>query len=501
MRAIPSSEMRALEDNSEYLGVTRELLMECAGAAVAREVLARAGPGRRVVVVAGPGNNGGDGMVAARHLSWSCDVTVVLVSRDGRMRTPEAEANRERVARDPSVRLVVVRDPHELEGVRDEVLSADVVVDALFGTGLRGEVSGLFREVIELVNSSRGLRVAVDAPSGLDPDSGEVRGTAVRAHVTVTFHAPKAGLLKEGSGPYVGELVVAPIGIPRGAELLCGPGDVRAVYRTRPPWSKKGDFGRILVVGGSRDFSGAPALSALAAMRTGADLVIVACPAVVAPVVRSYSPALIVRPVGEEYLTPECLDPVVGLAERSDAVVLGPGMGAVPEALEFARELVARLRDRPLVLDADGLKAVEGDPSLLGRLHVMTPHAGEFRRVFGFDPGPDEGSRARAAARASEGCECTILLKGHVDIIARRGRYKLNRTGNPGMTVGGTGDVLTGVLATLLAWSRDPFRSACAAAFINGLAGDLARRDLGYHLTPLDVVERIPAAFMECGLT
>ena len=504
MEAISTLEMAVADENASYLGVPRLLLMENAGRAVAEEVARRLGglEGRRALVVAGLGNNGGDGFVAARHMaSLGARVAVILLGREDAIRTEEARANWRALKNMVlSVELYQAPSPEALEEAWSKACAQgpDVIVDAIFGTGLRGRIRSPFAEAIQRINASGALVVAVDVPSGLNPDTGEPSEPTVRAHATVVMHKPKPGLLKPGARSYVGELVVASIGMPPEAELVVGPGDLRAFLRpTRPPHSKKGDFGRVLVVGGGPDYSGAPALCALAALRAGADLAVVAAPRSVASVIRSFSPNLIVRTLSSEALVPEDVPFLLDLARRSTCLVVGPGLGTDERTQEAVTELVAGAkRVVPLVIDADGIKALaRRSVDLAGSKAVITPHAGEFKLLAGRElPEPgDLRGRMEAVRALAERLGATILLKAHEDIISDGRRVKLNLTGNPAMTVGGTGDVLAGVVAALLSHGLGPFEAACLGAFINGMAGDLAARELGYHIMATDVIERIPA--------
>lgn len=494
-------EMRILEENSEYLGVSKLMLMESAGGSVARMVREKFGEARRVLVVCGLGNNGGDGLVCARHLAGDYDVTVCLVGRPERIRASEARHNWKVLCRlEETIKVKILEDSAQLGSLREELASSDVVVDAIFGTGLRGRVRRPISDVISAINDRPGKYrvVAVDVPSGLNPDTGEVHGVAVKADCTVTFHLPKKGFRAPGASEYLGEVIVVPIGIPKEAEIICGPGDLAAVYKRRDPWSKKGDFGRILVVGGSKEYSGAPALVALASLRAGADLVTVASPASVAPVIRGFSPNLIVRPLGGDYLDGGDIPTVVELASKADAVVLGPGLSTNPETMGAVAELLEGSRGLRLIIDADALKALGGRRvRLSGNKAILTPHAGEFKVLSGEGLSTDVRERAEKAAEFAREIGAVVLLKGHVDVVTDGRRVKLNRTGNPGMTVGGTGDVLSGIAATFLAWSDDPFEAACASAFVNGRAGDIAVERMGYHIAATDVIGCIPEAMDE----
>ena len=503
MRPITSLEMAVADENAVFLGVPRRLLMENAGRAVAEELARRLGglEERKVVVVAGLGNNGGDGLVAARHMAgMGARVAVILLGREDAIRTPEARANWDVLKNMPlSIRLFQARSREELCRAWDELGAgeADAIVDAVFGTGLRGPIRSPFSDAIELMNASRAIVVAVDVPSGLNSDTGEPSSPTVRADITVCMHRPKTGLLRPGAERFVGELVVADIGMPPEAELVVGPGDVRAhISPTRPPHSKKGDFGRILVVGGGPDYSGAPALSALAALRAGSDLAVVAAPRTVANVIRSFSPNLIVRALRSDRLSPDDVRDVLALAERSTCMVIGPGLGTDEETFEAVHEIISRAaRVLPLVVDADAIKALAAKPvDLSGSKTVITPHAGEFKLISGAElPGPEDlRGRMKAVEAFARRMGAVILLKAHEDIISDGERTKLNLTGNPAMTVGGTGDVLTGVVASLMARGLGPFEAACIGAFVNGMAGDIAAQELGYHITATDVIDRIP---------
>jgi len=482
--------MRILEENSEYLGVSKLMLMENAGREVAnfcRKILGKRKA--KVLVVAGSGNNGGDGFVAARYLARNYKVSVYLLTRPSEIKTSEAKRNWEILEK---MKLTVeLHYRYDFQSFKRLVENADLIIDAIFGTGVKGVIREPYRTIIEYLNSSGKPIVAVDVPSGLNPDTGEVHGIAVRASYTVTFHHAKKGL--EKGKEYTGKIEVVDIGIPRDAELIAGPGDVIAVLKPRKAYAKKGDFGRILIIGGSKEYSGAPALAALSAMRTGADIVVVAAPSSVADVIRSFSPTLIVKKLSRENLVEEDVETLLALSEKADSIVLGPGLGLGEETRNAVFSYLSQVNKKPLVIDADALKIIADKMELVsGKPVVLTPHAGEFRILFNMNVPRNLADRMELVKSRAMENKVTILLKGHEDIVSDGEKVKVNYTGNPGMTVGGTGDVLTGILATFLAWSNNPFFSASAAAYVNGAAGDLAVKDLGFHITALDVVNRIP---------
>jgi len=270
-------------------------------------------------------------------------------------------------------------------------------------------------------------------------------------------------------------------------------GFVRKSYPERPAWSHKGDFGRLLVVGGSRRYSGAPALAALAALRSGCDLVTVAAPERAANIIASFSPDLITEPITGNCLNNWHTRSVLEMAKQADAVVLGGGLGRRPETMTFVQNLLARL-DKPCVIDADAIHAVSANKKLLGGSFILTPHSGEFLTLTDHEPSQNIKERLEQARLFSSHMGCAILLKGHIDVISDGKSVALNRTGIPFMTKGGTGDILAGICGALLAMGLEPFGAACSAAYINGLAGDLASREFGPGLLASDLISFIPRA-------
>lgn len=491
--SISSRDVAVIDANSEALGVPRLLLMENAGRSVASVVEERTRPGSRVVIYAGPGGNGGDGLAAARHLAGrGYRVSVVLLTKPEYIRSEEARhMYRALEVMDTSADITVTRDP-----CRIEPLDADVVIDALLGVGLRGAPRSPYREAIRAVNESSGLKVSVDVPSGLNADTGETPGDVVRADITVTLHKPKPGLYRRPD--IVGELIVAPIGAPPEAETYVGPGDV--AYRIpRRRWdTRKGHGGRVLVIGGSRDYIGAPLLAALAAEAAGIDLVFVAGPAHVPETASRQRPTLIPVELGGDYLSPEHLQRLRQVMSRVDAVAIGMGLGLSEETRSAVIGIVdeARRQGIPIVVDADGLKHLAGSlDHLKGVKAVLTPHDAEYARLFGEKPAPITciPQRILDAAKASlQAGGATLLLKGPIDVIAEPTRARLNKTGAPSMSAGGTGDVLAGLTAALLAKGLEPFHAAGAAAYINGAAGALAYREKGDSANALDIISLIP---------
>lgn len=492
MRIILSEEMAALEMNAEYFGVSTLQLMENAGGAVAREIAKRFDVGAAVAIFAGTGGNGGDGMVAARHLSClGYGVSLVLVGSPSDIRREIVRKNWEATMfMADSIKIIVADDSAlipEIEG--------KVAVDALLGTGARGPLKHPVSDAVRVLNEASCFKVAVDIPTGVDSDTGQVAGEAFRADLTITFHRAKRGLLE--AKDYVGELLVADIGIPREVEAYVGPGDVLLTRKPRPSETHKGDYGRLLVIGGSETFSGAPYLAAMAALRTGVDIAYVAAPVETAHDIASMSPSIITVKLKGDHLSPESCPVLRAFLEKSSAVVMGPGLGLHKETVAAVKELIGAVERSkvPLLLDADALKAFAESKHRVDFPLVFTPHGGEFQILTGRELPKELESKVERVRAMAEELNATILLKGPVDIVSDGKRVKLNKIiHNPGMTVGGTGDVLSGIVGALLSQGFDPFRAAVSGVFINGAAGDFAAHEKGYHLLPTDLIEWIPKA-------
>jgi hydroxyethylthiazole kinase-like uncharacterized protein yjeF len=487
---ITTPEMRALETNAEYYGVSLLQLMETAGRNVAEEIATRFQPKKtRVAIFCGSGGNGGDGFVAARYLTClGFKVEVILAGKASNITSESAKKN--------WVALQSLRNIVPMKEVKDSTLipdvKADVVVDALLGIGLKGKLRPPILQLVQKINSTDAFRVSVDVPTGIDSDSGEVLGTAVKAKLTVTFYKAKPGLAK--AKEYSGEIAVKNIGLPSELERFTGPGDVTLAVKPRSPEAHKGTFGRLLVIGGSNVFSGAPALAAMAALRTGVDIVTVAAPEKTATAISSMSPALITLKLKGKHVNSGNLSALKEQLDSATAVVLGPGLGLHSETKEATKQIIEQVEEKgtPLLLDADGLKAFAEFKRKVDLPMILTPHAREYEILTGNNLPDDLEERAEKVQKRARKLGATILLKGPVDVVSDGERTKFNFTGNPGMTVGGTGDVLSGVVGGLLAMGADPFRAAAAGAFINGAAGDFVAAEKGYHMIPTDLLEYIP---------
>jgi hydroxyethylthiazole kinase-like uncharacterized protein yjeF len=489
--SLSSREMRAVEMNAEYLGVSRLQLMENAGRAVADMVVNRFGVKTKVAIVCGPGGNGGDGFVTARHLAGAgYSVDVLLLGRPENISSDEALVNWKALENMGS--SVHIREIHDSAEIQP--FEAGVIVDALIGTGVRGALSSPFKEMVQAINKSEGFKIAVDVPTGIESDTGNIHGEAVNADLTLTFHKTKTGLKRAGKA--LGQLSVCPIGIPPEAEKYAGPGDVYLASKRRLPEAHKGDFGRLLVIGGSETYSGAPALTAMGAYATGVDIVYVAAPETAASIIAGFSPSLITVKLKGARLTPRNLERLSPFLDAVDAVAIGPGLGLHEETIEAVNTILNQIEERtlPVLLDADGLKGFAQKKRRIETKVVFTPHHGEFKILTGEEAEGGFMKQGETVRREASRLGATILLKGHVDVVSDGVHTRYNWTGNPGMTVGGTGDVLSGVVAGFMAMGTNPLEAAVAGAFINGAAGDIVFKEKGYHLEPYDLIKKIPGA-------
>jgi len=497
---ISTEEMRILELNAQYLGVTHSMLMQDAGREVARVVTKISKvAGKHIAIMCGLGGNGGDGIVAARYLDEAeADVDVYLLGDEKMIRNKDTQRNWDILTQLHDIVSAELLTESAVKSCR-AIKEADIIIDGIMGFGLRSKLREPLLTAVKMINNSTATKYSIDIPSGIDSETGVVHGAAVKADHTIALHAPKIGLTK--AKEFVGKLHVVSIGIPNEAKYTCGLGDLRPFQRTRNSFAKKGDFGRILVVGGSDIYSGAPALAGMAALRTGADLVSILAPDPVVSAIRSYSPNLMVTSLGTNLLLPEAVETVIELAAKNHVVALGPGLGLEQQTKLAVTAIVEQLieSNKPLVLDADGLKAIASSELKLNPDRtVLTPHWGELSILMDGNLGDDTSlsNRVDQAVACAEKYNSIILLKGSVDVIAEpEGRFKLNRTGVPAMTVGGTGDVLTGIVAALLAKDEPAFRAANAAAFVSGTAGEMAFDERGNHIVATDVIKNIHRVF------
>jgi len=525
MKLVTAATMREMDRRAiEEFHIPGMVLMENAALRVVEAIVERYGPleGKRVVVLCGKGNNGGDGFAIARHLhvryGAKVSVDTTLPSLPPSSQKPEGDAATCLMAALSAgvPILTFTADASKMYG--SAVASADIIVDALLGTGGRGPVEGLAARLIAIINRRRtGKVVAVDIPSGVNADTGGVDGGALEADLTVTFALAKPGLVCYPGAANVGELVVANIGMPAALvdevpafAVTTEAANVAHVVPKRENGrdTNKGKFGHVLVVAGSRGFLGAANMSAHAAARTGAGLVTLAVPdSLLTAAMSTVNPVIMTRALpetGEGTFAKIAVDAVLKLAEKVTAVAIGPGLGShVDETAEFVREVVRRC-PVPIVVDADALNVLASEPDhgqsiIAGRTAatVLTPHPGEMGRLVGKSTADVQADRFAVAQDVADRYKCTILLKGARTVIASPEQpFNINMTGNPGMASGGMGDALTGVIGALLGMKVDPHAAASAGAYLHGDAGDIAAERIGgaAGLLATDLIDSLPAA-------
>ena len=512
MRVLNAAQMRDADRRTiEDIGIPSLVLMENAGrqAVAAMEAMYSDLQERQVGVLCGRGNNGGDGFVVARTLvQRGVDTSVFLLGRVADVRG-DARTNLEILGR-IGITVVEIADSQSWELHFSELSDCTLIVDAIFGTGLNAPVSGLIESVIADVNSSGIPVVAIDLPSGLSADSPEPIGPSIEAGLTIALGAPKLPLVLPPGELRAGDIVIADIGIP-GAVLdaLDGPrvelltrGAMRDLVTPRSPDSHKGDYGRVLVVAGSPGKSGAAHLSAMGALRSGAGLVTIATAASCQSVVAALAPEYMTEALRESGggIDADEVDRVIEMAR--EVMAIGPGLGQAPATREFIRQIVDRAT-MPLVLDADALNAFAGAPDRLtgreGRDVIITPHPGEMARLVGMSTHEVQASRLEIARDFAVAHHVFVVLKGHRSLIATPDeKVFINPTGNPGMATGGTGDVLTGMIAAWLAQLLDAEAACKLAVYLHGLAGDLAEADEGEAaMTSADVAGHLGDAMLE----
>jgi NAD(P)H-hydrate epimerase len=515
MKLVTAAQMRAIDrETIDHHHIPGSTLMENAGRGIADYILTSliSSEHHSVAVFCGKGNNGGDGLVVARHLfEAEIPVSVYYLGSTASM-SEDARLNYDRALR-IGVPMLEVTSLAELP----EHLSADIIVDALFGTGFTGTPADVAALAIDYINrqGSTGREVvAVDLPSGLNADTGLFDGSVVQATHTCTLALPKFGLYLTPGRELAGrEVAIIPIGIPEAVVEamnlhldLTTEDDIRRWLPVRKPDGHKGDFGKLFVLAGSTGMTGAPCLAALAAMRAGVGLAKIGCPSSVQPIIATKTTEMTsvglpdVKRAGA--LALRSLGEVRRHMTEHDAIVIGPGLGRHHETRELIRRLIDKL-EIPAILDADGLNAFEGVIELLemrsgnGPL-VITPHAGEFFRLTGVTPPTDIHERANLAVEYARRLRVTLVLKGSPSLVASQtGECYLNPTGNSGMATGGSGDVLSGIIGALLAQSADPFKTAVMAVYLHGASGDIAAEMLTERaMIAGDMIDCLPEAFM-----
>ena len=471
MNPIDFLDMREYDRNAVWLGIPDEKLMENAGRGAAEIISSEYDvKGKKILVVCGTGNNAGDGTVCARYLkSFGAEPEIFLLK--GHVRSELSNLNLKR-AKEAGIPV------HENEGLENYIKKADIIIDALLGIGVRGDPKEPYRSAIELINSAGRPVISIDVPSGIGYDPH------VRPDMSVTFDTIKKGM--------EGDVRVVDIGIPEDAKKYVGPG---AFVRYPLPQkdAHKGDSGRVLVIGGG-PYHGAPIMAGKAAYRAGSDLVYLMVPERIYNTAAASCENFIVLSEGEDIIDDTAADRFVDIQKKMHAALIGPGIGR-DERTGTALRYIVGSSNIPLVLDADALHLVK--PGSLPKGTVVTPHRGEFAALFGTDVPDSFDERKELVSETAEKYGLIIVLKGPTDIISDGKRTALNRSGVPRMAVGGTGDVLSGIITSLIGRGMKPYDAARLGTFINGYAGELAFREKSYGMIAVDVIDRIPEVLKE----
>jgi NAD(P)H-hydrate epimerase len=512
MKIVTAAEMRAVDQaTSERYGVPSLTLMENAGSAVAQHVLAHYATAQKIVIFCGKGNNGGDGFVAARHLHEQGKTVQVILLADRVDLHGDASAMFQKLPVQP----IVIHSSEDLKGERVRLaLPADLYVDAILGTGFKPPVTGVYAEAIAIINASHVPAVAVDIPSGADADAMVPQlGTIVRADSIVTFTAPRPAHVFSLSTK--GPTCVGEIGSPDEAIIsslqlnVTTTRDFASLIGPRAADSNKGLYGHVLVIGGSVGKAGSVAMAGMAALRAGAGLATVATAQSVLPTVAGFHPELMTEPLretSEGAIAASAMERLEALAKGKSLLAIGPGISQFPETSELVRTLV-RKSELAIVLDADGLNAFEGQSDRLngkGRTLVITPHPGEMGRLAGISTADVQKDRLNIARKFAREHQLIVVLKGNRTLVAQPdGEIWVNTTGNPGMSTGGTGDILTGIVAGMLAQHPNhAMLAVCAAVHLHGLAGDVMRESVGEHsMVATDLLRGLPGAFRQAQRT
>lgn len=485
---------RALEDNAFATGITISDMMEVAGKVVAEEVekFAKSVSSKNVVVFAGYGNNGGDGVVAIRYLlqkNYEC--SLVLFGDKNKFDSLASQEKFKKLDEIlPQKKITYVKKLDQVEKVFDNLEKDVIIVDALLGIGITGIPREPFKSVINYLNSKyKGNLIALDIPSGYNPET-ENELYIRNANKIVCLGRNK---IQEGDFPKA-EVIVREIGIPIDSERYVGIGDLKWFFPKRPDDSHKRQNGVVTVIAGSKDYIGAPALAGMGAFRTGIDLVFILTPTDIRNTVASFKPDFITIPAHEGEIESSDIIRMYKLARlKGSTFIIGPGMMETETTKETLLELLRDKEKRNIIIDASALSMMDEEHLFLLKYHntVITPHRGEFAKIFKRKLTGNIEEDCSIISEVAAKWQTTILLKGQLDIISDGNGTKINKTGHSGMTVGGTGDILTGIVAALLSVNNEPFISACLAAYISGKAGELASEKYGVGLMASDIPENI----------
>lgn len=507
MKVTTAAQMRSIDKETiEQFGIPGVVLMENAGMQIVRfiETRYKSLHGLKVCILAGKGNNGGDGFVVARHLhNAGSKVKVFVVATKGDI-GGDARVNLD-ILLQMGVDVLEVATERDWDKLKMALSFSELLIDALLGTGFKGTLAAPFEQIIDIINRQGKPVIAIDIPSGLDANTGQVQ-KAVKASYTVTLALPKQGLLIYPGADYVGELIVADIGIPRCLLIAADIGqnsiDIASIRQSLPKrqaWAHKGDCGRVLVIAGSRGMTGAAYLAASGALRAGAGLVTLGIGKTLHDIMEVKLTEAMTTPLpdNEGNISMDALEEILQLAAVRDVVALGPGLGSDGETMIVVRELIKKI-EGPLVIDADAINALAGHTDILQEaksLPILTPHPGELARITGLSISEINADRVRSARECAQLLGSILVLKGAGTVVAfPDGEVYINTTGNAGMATGGSGDVLTGVIAGFLAQGLSSHDAALCGVYVHGLAGDIVAQKGMLGMVAGDLLPAIPAA-------
>ncbi len=514
MKIVTNEQMMQLDELavSKY-GIPGVVLMENAGTNIVFEVMAMNPSKQRVHLFCGMGNNGGDGFVAARHLSNNgFPVTVYVVGKLSDLKG-DSYLNYQ-VIKKMQLNIEIISDGGGINKMEKNIRPTDMIVDALIGTGLNREVTGIYGEVIDSINRNPAIVLSVDIPSGVDANNGRVLGRAIEADKTVTFALPKIGNILFPGAKYQGELLIKKISIPDGVlddlqiqTNLITRADVMPMLKTRERDTHKGTYGKANLIAGSFGMTGAAILAARACLRSGAGLLKLYIPESLNTIITTSIPEVVTVPLTEMrkgVIAINQLDRIVEDAKKATVTAVGPGCGDTSELLELIRRLLRDL-EIPIILDADGLNALSRDIDLLNRKKstvIITPHPGEMSRLTGLGIKEINEEPMRVAKEFAKEFDVICILKGSRTVIATpSGELFINASGNPGMATAGSGDVLTGILTSLIAQGIQPIEASMLAVYLHGVSGDLMAEKRGeYSLIASDIVEGLTTTMREMSL-
>lgn len=496
MKIVTAQRMREVDKFCiENLGIPSIVLMENAALKVLNNIETE--KHNSFTVICGTGNNGGDGLALARHLFiLGKDLSIFIIGKEDSL-SKDCKANYE-ILLNMNLSINFIRSLEDVEKLRKAIKEKEVTVDALFGTGLSREIKGVHEEVIRAINDLSSYTVAVDIPSGLNSDSGEVLGCCVTANKTISFQFYKKGFLKYGAEKYTGEIIIENIGIPDFLEdkfsiddFILDKNKVKKLIPMREKYLHKGDLGRVSIVAGSVGFTGAAFISTQSAVKSGAGLVTLCCPESIQDILS----IKLVEAMTVSFKNKDKLNEVLG---KSDVIAVGPGMGDNEGTFKIVTDII-RHTDCPIVIDADGINILKNNLDILREKNnkiVLTPHLGEMSRITGISIDKIEKNRIEIARLFSREYDVILLLKGYNTVITDGKTVVINTTGNSAMASGGMGDSLTGIIASFIAQGFEPFKAAYLGAYVHGYCGDRLSESK-FSVTATDIIEIIPLAIKE----